>query len=210
MKTYHKINSLYQRDPKTHKFLPELSNKEVAVIGGWIGEEKIDGTNIRIAYDPAKKKILFGGRTDAAQIPTGLFTYLQEKFTVKLFEQMGVSKGITLYGEGVGKKIQTDSDKYLPEGQDYGFILFDVVINDIYLAVDEVAGVAKTLGIVKAPIVAIGSLEDMEKMVKVGFTSPLAGTKKMAEGLVMKPPVPVFDRNGDRIITKLKYADFHK
>lgn len=211
MKEYHKINSVYKRDEKTHKFLDELSNPEVACIYAWIGEEKIDGTNIRVNYNPETKKVIFGGRTDNAQLPTGLLTYLQETFTPEKFEKMGVTKETTLYGEGVGEKIQGDSIKYLPKGQKFGFILFDVTINDFQLDIAQVTEFAVSIGVTRAPVMIVGSLAEMEKMVKTGFLSKLgADNKKMSEGLVIKTPVPIYNRYGKRIITKLKYADFHK
>jgi len=144
MNTYHKINSLYKRDPKTHAFIPELSDNEVAVIGGWIGEEMIDGTNIRVHYNPFAKTVEFGGRTDNAQIPANLFKFLQQHFTPELFK--GFELPVTLYGEGVGKKIQKDSHLYLPEGQDYGFILFDVALGDYLVDIQTVTELAKQLG----------------------------------------------------------------
>lgn len=206
MNTYHKINSLYKRDPTTHKFLPELSDNEVAVIGGWIGEEKIDGTNIRVNYDPLTKTVEFGGRTEDAQIPANLFKFLQQHFTPELFKSFELP--VTLYGEGVGKKIQKDSHLYLPEGQDYGFILFDIALGEYLVDIQTVTELAKQLGVPRATIMMAGSLDDAEKLVKIGFVSSFS-SKKMAEGLVIKTPMPVYNKYGKRIITKLKYADFH-
>ncbi len=73
METYHKIQTVYKRDPATNYktllidnfSLPEfdyLRNNE------WVFTEKVDGTNIRVMYSLGKI-ITFGGKTDLAQIP---------------------------------------------------------------------------------------------------------------------------------------------
>jgi ATP-dependent RNA circularization protein (DNA/RNA ligase family) len=206
MNTYHKINSLYKRDPVTQKFIQDLSDNEVAVIGGWIGEEQIDGTNIRVNYDPVTKIVTFGGRTEDAQIPANLFKFLQQHFQPELFKEF--EQEVTLYGEGVGKKIKKDSHLYLPEGQDYGFILFDVEIGGYLVDIAAVTEIASRMGVPRATIMIVGSLDDAEKLVKIGFVSSFS-SKKMAEGLVIKTPMPVYNKYGKRIITKLKYVDFH-
>ena len=81
MKEYHKIQTVFHRDPDT-KFktllegrfsLPEfeyLQNNE------WIFTEKVDGTNIRIIFDG---ELTFGGKTDRAQIPNQLVNKLVQQ-----------------------------------------------------------------------------------------------------------------------------------
>ncbi len=83
MREYHKIQTVFKRNPET-KFktllegeysLPELEYLKDNI---WVFTEKVDGTNIRIMYDG--KTIVFGGKTDNAQIPSFLITALQEMF----------------------------------------------------------------------------------------------------------------------------------
>ena len=73
MKEYHKIQTVYFRDPENnHKTLLEgtWAKPEFELLKDidWICTEKIDGTNIRIMWDG--EQVRFGGKTDKAQIPT--------------------------------------------------------------------------------------------------------------------------------------------
>lgn len=83
MKEYHKIQTVYKRNPET-KFktllegdfsLPEF---EYLRDNAWVFTEKVDGTNIRVMFDG--KNITFGGKTDGAQIPSFLITALNNRF----------------------------------------------------------------------------------------------------------------------------------
>ncbi|MEO8824146.1 MAG: hypothetical protein ABI366_11305 [Ginsengibacter sp.] len=51
---------------------------------------------------------------------------------------------------------------------------------------------------------------DAVEYVKKEFTSSFAYNKDyIAEGLIMKPALELFNRKGEKIITKIKYKDFH-
>ena len=82
MKEYHKIQSVYKRDEKTHKFiegqwsLPEFDYLKNNV---WVWTEKVDGTNVRVIWD--KEKLRFGGKSDNAQMPIFLLDRLNQIFT---------------------------------------------------------------------------------------------------------------------------------
>ncbi len=83
MKEYHKIQTVYLRDPATkHKTLLEgqYALPEFAYLANntWLFTEKVDGTNIRAMFDG--ERISFGGKTDAAQIPAKLVERLRERF----------------------------------------------------------------------------------------------------------------------------------
>ena len=117
MEEYHKINSIYKRD-MTKKNAPfiigEYSEPEFDYLkdNRWEFSEKIDGTNIRIMLNG--EDVVFGGRTDNAQIPAHLYARLSELFLTMekkklLHECLENWKGICLYGEGFGYKIQGKS-----------------------------------------------------------------------------------------------------
>lgn len=210
MKEYHKINSVFKRDRQTGKFIfGEFSCLEFEYLKDnvWVFDEKVDGTNIRIGYNSGGS-LSFGGRTDAAQIPATLFKTLTEMFTVdrlkEAFPGAAVGTDITLYGEGYGAKIQKGGGDYIPDGQ--SFILFDVRIGDWWLRREDVEEVAAKLGIKVAPIVAEGTIQAGIDLCTYGFGSQLRNTPP--EGIVLRPKVPLFARNGERIITKLKLVDF--
>lgn len=145
MKEYHKIETLFERDLEGSKKLIEgkFRNECVEYLkdNEWIFTEKVDGTNIRIYWDGHKVHI--GGRTDNANLPGDLVTYLYNLFMTNEVEQLFEQKfGLTevyLFGEGYGGSIQAGS-KYSKEKK---FILFDVLVGDIFLRRDGIEDVAK-------------------------------------------------------------------
>jgi hypothetical protein len=211
MNKYHKIQSVYKRDPATNMrtFLDEYSTPEIEYLAknDWTFTEKIDGTNIRIEWDG--ELVTIGGRTDAAQIPTFLLTRLNELFPVtklaKVFPPVeGEETAVTLHGEGFGVKIQKRGALYLPDGVD--FILFDIRIGHWWLKRDAVASLAAELGCLVVPEMGKGTIADAVDVVFSGLWSALGDCE--AEGLVLRPAVEMLGRGGRRIITKLKAQDF--
>lgn len=210
MKQYQKIQTAYFRDPEnSHKTLLEgtWAKPEFELLKDidWICTEKIDGTNIRIMWDG--ENVRFGGKTDNAQIPTILIASLQDTFTnEKMKACFPDADNVCLYGEGYGKKIQKGGN-YLPDRAD--FILFDVKVGDWWLNRDANEDVAHKLEIGVVPIIGIWKLEEAIEFVKKGFKSTIADNKEyIAEGLIMKPVTELFNRKGERVISKIKYKDF--
>lgn len=209
MKEYHKIDTVFERDVDGTKKLIEgqFRNKAVEFLKDnlWQFTEKIDGTNIRVCWDG--HEITFGGRTGKSHIPSHLMAKLNEMFsnnaTEELFEQMFGEKEVILFGEGYGTKIQKVGDQYR---SDVGFILFDVMIDDLYLSRDNVANIATSLGIEVVPIVLEGTIQDGVEFVKQRPNSTI-GSAKM-EGIVGRPKTEVLDRLGNRLIVKIKVCDF--
>lgn len=215
---YHKIDSVFLRDPATnHKtFLDgQWSRPEFGYLADldWTWTEKVDGTNIRVTYDlsepAALRKARFNGRTDAAQLPGPLANVLPGLFpTDKLADIFPDDKNdnlITLYGEGYGVGIQKGGGLYRP---DQSFILFDVRVGNVWLRRDAVEDIALHLGIGIVPVVGKGPLAVAIDMARDGFDSFLEGSVCIAEGLVMRPAIELNDRMGRRIITKVKTKDF--
>lgn len=211
MEKYHKIQTVFKRDPLTNfrTLLSEFSLPEFESLKDieWVFTEKIDGTNIRIMFDG--EKIRFGGKTDNAQIPIFLLDVLQDAFTVEMFKnEFPGSDNVCLYGEGYGAKIQKGGN-YLSDRTN--FILFDIKIDDWWLTRIACEQISNDLGIGIVPIIATGKLLDGVDIVKQGFKSTIAENKDYdAEGLVMKPVLELFDRGGNRIISKIKHKDFLK
>ena len=71
---------------------------------------------------------------------------------------------------------------------------------------EDVEEIGKQLNLEVAPIIGYGTLDDMVSRVKEGFDSRWGDF--IAEGIVARPATELKARNGDRIITKLKYKDF--
>ena len=207
---YHKIQSVWKRDQQTGRFLFDqfsLPEFEYLYNNEWEWTEKIDGTNIRVTWGPNGRSIQ--GRTERAQIPAHLFNELDMMFMPEVLEEIFKipDQPIILYGEGIGPKIQGCGTRYRSEKPD--FVLFDVRIGKWWLKRQDVAGVAMNLGLHFAPIVGGGTIEAAMKYVKDGFKSRVAEDGDLdAEGLVLRPTVELFARNGGRLITKLKSKDF--
>ena len=111
MSEYHKIQTVFKRDPSTrYKTLLEwqwtLPEFEYLANNQWEFTEKVDGTNIRVYY--RNGKISYGGRTDRAQIPATLVDRLNEMFVENKdrLEDTLKDADACLYGEGYGPKIQ--------------------------------------------------------------------------------------------------------
>lgn len=203
---YHKIQSIYKRDQKGNFIVGEWTKPEFEYLADkpWTFDEKIDGTNIRIGFDGYNIKI--GGRTDRAQIPAFLLGRLAELFSTKKMREVFEThqSEVVLYGEGFGARIQKGGGLYLPDSVD--FILFDVRIGNVWLQESSVTDIASQLGLRRTSNLGVGTIFDAVNMVKKGFDSKI-GTAK-AEGLILRPTVPLFDRMGRRIITKIKCKDF--
>ena len=209
MQEYHKIDTVFERDVNGSKMLIEgaFRNETVEFLKdvAWQFTEKIDGTNIRILWDG--HSFIFGGRTERASIPSHLVNRLNDIFNndimEEMFEQMFGEKEVILFGEGYGNKIQKVGSLYR---EDVDFILFDIMVNGMYLSRLNVESIANSLGIDIVPIVLEGSISDAVEFVKTHPNSTI-GQAPM-EGVVGRPKVEVRDRQGNRLIVKIKYRDF--
>jgi hypothetical protein len=207
---YPKIETLYERDEKTHRLKPELilKNPVYGIIKSWQWTEKIDGTNIRCIWRDGKLE--FKGRTDNAQMHPELVKHLTETVLAEKIQEtfpQGEAgeppPSVVLYGEGYGAGIQKGGD-YSPTKR---FILFDVLVGDKWwLSWENTKGVAARLGLDVVPFLGDMTLEAAAAQVRVGFSSAL-GTAK-AEGMVGRTVEALFDKKGHRLIVKLKTKDF--
>ena len=204
----------YQKIPGPFRRHTEGPNKNKVIIGDWtspelenlagidwIWTEKVDGTNIRIVWDG--HRVTFGGRTDNAQIPAKLIEVLRQLAPEELFEQEFNGKPVTLYGEGYGAGIQSGGI-YRP---DMSFVLFDVKIGGFWLLREDVEDVAGALGIDVVPIALTGSIHSAIYAVNEGLMSTWNPNRE-AEGLVGVTAAGLLNRQGQRIIVKIKAKDF--
>jgi hypothetical protein len=137
---------------------------------------------------------------------------------VKWMQESNLEK-VILFGEGYGNKIQNGGNYR----DDQSFVLFDVKIGDWWLHRKDVNDIATKLGIDSVPVIGRGTLYEGINMVKGDRMSLRASLRSFvkenqglfslwgdfeAEGIVARPKVPMFDRKGQRIITKIKAVDF--
>lgn len=211
---------------------PEL---EYLADNQWEFTEKVDGTNIRVHIRRIEDTLFveYGGRTDNAVLPKPLAERLRELFPesspsrrsesnrdalIGLWMREHDLTDVLLFGEGYGPKIQNGGNYR----DDHSFVLFDVKIGDWWLLRKDVDDIASKLGVDSVPTIGHGTLHDAIDIVSSGITFEKSGAVKRwgsgtldsawgsfaAEGIVARPVVPMFDRKGQRIITKVKSVDF--
>jgi hypothetical protein len=210
---YHKIETLYDRDDKTHRLKEplRLKNRAYGIVNPWVFTEKIDGTNIRCEWK--KGAVTFGGRTANAQIHADLVKWLYANVTPEKFAAAfsTAEYGVTLYGEGYGAGIQKGGGDYSPEKK---LILFDVAVYGVsgrtwWLSDEGLRDVGRKMQLDVVPVYGDMSLADATELVRTGFPSRV-GNGRRAEGLVGRPVEPLFDKRGNRLIVKLKTGDFNE
>jgi hypothetical protein len=230
---YHKIDAPFMRDPVTHKLdmgkwcRPDF---EYLANNKWEFTEKVDGTNIRLELKWDDKYDLafwhYGGRTDNAQIPPALLESLKSIASDTAFDIENIMrerqiKHMVLYGEGYGARIQ-GGGKYSATPQ---FVVFDIKVGDVFLLRTDVNDFCSKVGLDSVPVLGYGTLNDAIQMVRYG-TKTVDGEiinvnqdgamdrlssrwgDFEAEGIVARTAIPLFNRAGNRIITKIKSKDF--
>lgn len=221
---YHKIQTIYHRSEEDNfKTMVEgrWSKPEFEYLQNaeWVFTEKVDGTNIRAMWDG--KSLQFAGKSDDAQISVDQMNGYRRAFGLDqdndgaVYEKLSVlfnskkdgtpieNVAVCMYGEGYGPGIQKGGGNYR---KDKSFVLFDIKIGDFWLERQNLEAIAADLGLDIVPIVARGTLHDMVSIVKSRPKSTWGDFE--SEGLIGKPAVELFNRYGERIITKLKVRDF--
>ena len=139
--TYQKINTIFKRDAK-NVIMPyePFVKPEFEYLRGlkWRGEEKVDGTNMRIEVskskiwdDPVEGSIVEGvaftvriaGKTDNAQIPKNLLKHMQEKYTDdKILASLGLKRFIPVeeWAEHKWNSYEDIPNIYTIYGEGYG------------------------------------------------------------------------------------------
>lgn len=212
---YPKIDTLFDRDKATRKVdfgayrLPEFR-----LIDKWLVTEKIDGTNVRIELEGGR--VQYHGRTDNAQMPTTLVNWLHEFLPpLKVVEAFDYNAKVTLFGEGYGAGIQKGGNYR----SDPSFRLFDVVVDDgdwrWWLNWENVVDVAEKLFINTVPVVSFAcptfeAIEMAKGISNVAIIEHKDGinTEFQREGIVCRTEPLMLQRNGNRIVWKLKAKDF--
>lgn len=219
-RTYCKIQTLYKRHTegplKNQIMVGEFSRPEFKYLYNslWDACEKVDGTNVFWYWNGHTLEI--HGKTANANIPSHLVKKMEELVTVEMMQEIfpirydedGNEKelNVRIYGEGYGVKIQKGGN-YI--AKDCGVRVFDVMVNGWWLDREDMLEVASKLSLPTCHYFGQMTLAEAEEMVKNGFKSPIAENKDYeAEGLVLKPTVQLFNKQGERIIVKIKTVDY--
>ena len=229
--TYQKINTIFKRDannvimPYDEFALPELEWMRNCKFDA---EEKVDGMNTRIEvtrefitsdignnigikWNVAYKVLNALGLTKEMYVTDELmqekkWSVLNTQFNVYELDETKIPKRYTLYGEGYGAGIQ--SAGYYRK--DNSFIGFDVKVDDMYLLRENRDEIFNKLGVDIVPFMGTFTVDEAIEFVKKGFNSKVAEEPHLAEGLVLRTPMGLQSRRGERIIFKVKTCDFMK
>ena len=140
---------------------------------------------------------------------------LDEKSKEAIPDINRVPKMYTIYGEGYGAKIQACGSQYLKDSNKV--IGFDVKVtsnngDELYLLNKNRDEIMNKMGMPIVPTIGYFTIQEAIDYVKRGFVSHVAENNKafIAEGLVCKSPVGLKNRQGQRIIFKVKTCDWNK
>lgn len=206
---YQKIETMFKRTDRGVIVPWDWTCPEFSYLADrpWRWTEKVDGTNIRLHWDG--EKVTVGGRTDAADVPAKLTANLQAAGVLDADRWRSVfpedATDVTVYGEGYGAGIQKGGGNYRPE---QFVIVFDVRVSSWWLRDADVNEVASELGLEVVPTVGEFSLVDAWMAVTHDKLSSVWGDQVAIEGLVGRPTADLFNRRGQRIITKTKVRDW--
>lgn len=172
---------------------------------------------MKTTYTP---DVIFNGLGIKEFIPVSEFVEhnwlaLDEKSKEAIPDINRVPKMYTIYGEGYGVKIQACGSQYLKDSNKV--IGFDVKVtsnngDELYLLNKNRDEIMNKMGMPIVPTIGYFTIQEAIDYVKRGFVSHVAENNKafIAEGLVCKSPVGLKNRQGQRIIFKVKTCDWNK
>lgn len=192
----------------------------------------LNGTIVNGVYFEVEYK----GKTDNAQIPPKMLKFMQDNFPEdKVLAALGLEKEIsldnwvehkwtfddgvtpnydaipnmyTIYGEGYGCGIQKGGN-YIKDGVDYR--VFDVKVNNIWLKVEARDEIANKLGANIVPFYGYLTIDEAVEVVRKGIVTGMwANPNLVEEGLVLRTDCGLLNRQGKRLIVKIKTEDFVK
>ena len=166
--------------------------------------EKVHGTSAEVAWRDGEVHFSVDGL--AQSVFAALF---DAKALAAVFWGLGFPE-VTVYGEAYGGNCQRMRDVY---GDELRFIVFDVQIGDVWLAVPDMAEVAAEFGLEVVPWIKVDtSLKSLDKWRDA--PSDVARQRrcgvKQREGIVLRPIFEAFTSNGKRIITKHRAPEFRE
>lgn len=171
----------------------------------WTAKRKYDGTNIRIKWDG--EQAIVGGKTDKADLEhiPGLAKFVETRLLEERFEEhLGRGKTFYLFGEWMGDKVQ-DNELGL-DGQD--LVLFDVKVEDgVWFTPENVIDLAEKMGLSHFETYAehVDDADDLDELLERVNSGRYADW----EGIVCEPMCQALDRQGRRVICKIKNKDYY-
>lgn len=200
--TYPKVHRMEPGDPICH------FNRAVIT-------HKIDGTNGRLIWNGEEGEFYTGSRNmvlGGGQDNHGFNEWAQDQIDTDLFKEYFEDTNVVVFGEF----FKNDILGRVEYGDEPRFRVFDVFINTVFLDWADVLGVADKLNLDVTPYEFIeepgyDSLTDYIKE----YDDPLAKDSadpddKIAEGIVVRPPVEMKYKKDNRVMYKVKSEKFEE
>ena len=180
----------------------------------WVAHEKIHGTNFSIWITENEIKYAkrsgfitegdnFYGYKNVMQILAPSFATIQDFIKSKATSKIPIDT-ITIFGELFGDGIQKGVQ--YPLGKH--FFAFDTMIDGKYCSHEFHTWLCTASDIPLVPFIQAGSLLTLLELQPEYLTALNPIADNYAEGIVIKPVVPLYLLNGSRVIIKLKNAKF--
>lgn len=169
--------------------------------------EKIHGSSARVSWDGSwSGRLQFSAGGAKYEAFVGVF---DQPALIEAFVKLGHPR-VTVFGEVYGGKMQGCSNIY---GKEMKFIAFDVRIGDVWLAVPDMADVAKGLGfeVVHYERVStdLPSLDAQRDAPSVQAARNGCGVQAR-EGVVLRPLIELTKSNGERVIAKHRLEKYNE
>jgi hypothetical protein len=166
--------------------------------------EKIHGTSAHIKWQENKLTYFAGGASH------DMFVKLfNEENLIKVFTEQFGNMSVTVFGEAYGGKLQGMSATY---GKELKFVVFDVMIDELWVDVPNAEDIATKLGLEFVSYVQIptdlGIINEARDKESVQAIRNGCGFGKLREGVVLRPLVECRLNNGQRVIYKHKRDEF--
>lgn len=176
--------------------------------------EKVNGTSAHLSWKNKELTFFSGG----SKHDTFVAIFDQDALKAKFMEFFPDSS-ITIYGEAFGGKLQGMSHTY---GPNLKFVAFEVMIEadgrERWYNVPDAERVVRMLGLdFVAYELCVADVEEMDrqrdKPSEEAFKAGMAirekpETWKKREGIVIRPPVELYDFQGGRFLAKHKNEEF--
>jgi hypothetical protein len=166
--------------------------------------EKIHGTSAHIKWSDGKLTFFAGG----AKHDQFCQLFNSEELIPKFKELFG-EMTVTVFGEAYGGKLQGMSHTY---GKELKFVVFDVMITNLWLDVPKAEKVAKDLNLefvsYKKISTELESLNEARDEQSIQAVRNGCGFGKLREGVVLRPLVECRLNHGERLIVKHKRDEF--
>ena len=203
---YSKILNLYHRGNDGVIIPKHYQRHEFKNLRGWIVQEKLDGMNIRIMKN-LDGEISYNGRTDKAELPKYMVDFLEglldETRRAKI-QQMFIGLDVVIYGEGIGRKIQ--SNPYDMDG--HNFIAFDVMIDGVFVGYEAFLDIITEIGFNRVAVLGrIQESSEAEHYVTSNRISSYNG-RGFIEGVICKAEPLLYYKNVKPLYFKLKRKDW--